>query len=295
MKCPKCNLYCPPGTKQCSCGYVFSFAETQGGKKDFMKKGPLWEFNAENVNKLCGYILLVVIVFFVASFFFKDRLPPADNAVSEVFKEPVQKQEALPVPFDITYEGITYHIKPLFNYELYGMVVSYHHSESFSDFYHKQAKDFLNIKDLCVIWGKNILDEGYLDMKFSNRDFTCYYRYPTREVGARFHENYLSNNHLLTENEIIREKIEKVGVGDQIYLKGYLSEYSHKNGSYKRGTSTTRTDRGNGACETIYVDDFKILSRANIFWRSVNTFSKYLIILLVVGFFVSLHYSVKKD
>jgi hypothetical protein len=34
-----------------------------------------------------------------------------------------------------------------------------------------------------------------------------------------------------------------------------------------RGTSTTREDTGNGACETIYVDEFEIVVRASSGWR----------------------------
>ena len=35
-----------------------------------------------------------------------------------------------------------------------------------------------------------------------------------------------------------------------------------------RGTSTTRDDTGNGACETIYVTGFEIIGRANAGWRA---------------------------
>jgi hypothetical protein len=55
-------------------------------------------------------------------------------------------------------------------------------------------------------------------------------------------------------------------VGDQIRIKGYLSSYTNDSGS-TRGTSTTRTDTGNGACETIYVEQFKIVEAATSYWR----------------------------
>ena len=38
-------------------------------------------------------------------------------------------------------------------------------------------------------------------------------------------------------------------------------------GGSKRGTSTTRTDTGDGACETIYVRDFRIIREATSYWR----------------------------
>ena len=36
------------------------------------------------------------------------------------------------------------------------MIVSYHHSASFIDISHKQWNDYLNTKDICVIWGRNV-------------------------------------------------------------------------------------------------------------------------------------------
>ena len=64
----------------------------------------------------------------------------------------------------------------------------------------------------------------------------------------------------------LREQVGKIRVGDQVRFRGYLASYSNDTGS-KRGTSTTRTDTGNGACETIFVEDFQILRGATSFWR----------------------------
>jgi len=47
-----------------------------------------------------------------------------------------------------------------------------------------------------------------------------------------------------------------------VRLKGYLARYSH-GGGFERGTSTTRNDTGNGACETIYIEDVQITARMN--------------------------------
>ena len=70
-------------------------------------------------------------------------------------------------------------------------------------------------------------------------------------------------------------------IGDQIYLKGYLSQYSHSNNSFNRGTSITRTDTGNGACETIYIEEYEILKKANPLWRNLYNLSKYCFFLSV--------------
>jgi hypothetical protein len=58
-------------------------------------------------------------------------------------------------------------------------------------------------------------------------------------------------------------------VGDQVHFRGYLAEYSHHHGfAFHRGTSVTRTDTGNGACETVYATDAEIVRTANRGWRT---------------------------
>jgi len=236
-------------------------------------------------------LLIVSIIMLGASYFLKDRLPGKEGISSQLYLEPVQKKENIPPPFEVTQKGITYTVTPLFNYELSGLVVSYHHSEGFLDRYHQKWKDYLNIKDICVIWGKNVTSGVYKEMTFSSRDFTCHYRYPNAEVGSLFTEDCLSNNHILSDKGDLKEKIMSVRRGDQINFKGYLVAYSHKKGSYRRGTSTTRTDRGNGACETVYIIDFKILKKANSTLRFIFSLSKYLILGLIIFLLVDLHVS----
>jgi len=58
-------------------------------------------------------------------------------------------------------------------------------------------------------------------------------------------------------------------------LKGYLVSYSKKGESFVRTSSITRDDVEDGACEVIYVTDFKILKKSNTFWQEIFTLSKY--------------------
>jgi len=74
----------------------------------------------------------------------------------------------------------------------------------------------------------------------------------------------LSNNHLISDDDFIRSRVKDVHVGDQIRVRGYLASYSSEKGGK---TSTTRTDTGNGACETLYVQHFDIIRPATSYWR----------------------------
>ncbi|WDP90919.1 MAG: hypothetical protein HUN04_14935 [Desulfobacter sp.] len=240
------------------------------------------------LKSIVNIILLAGVVFFILGFFLKDRLPEVSQILPATLQDPVQIETDSP-PFEKQVDGITYTITPLYRYELNGMVVSYNHSAAFYDFYHKWWNDFINIKDICVLWGENLKSDVYQHLEFSSGSFTCYYRWPNREIGKRFNCDCLSNNHLLSDTPAVNQAIMGAGIGDQIHLKGYLVRYSHANGTFKRSSSTTRTDKGNGACETIYVEAFKNLKPANPFWKKAYHFSGYAILIclaLLAAFFV---------
>ena len=295
MNCPQCDLYCAPGTRICDCGYVFEHQDPEKAveysKKKKSSDSIFSRLFALKGNIVLKVILLIALLVFLITYFLKDRLPQKEKILHELYREPAQTRTRIPPSFEVTQKGFVYTVTPLFNYELYGMVVSYHHSNEFLDTSHERWNDYLNIKDICVIWGKNIFAEAYRHMDFWSRDFTCFYEYSSQEVGKLFTEECLSNNHILAHEKSLRGKIMSVRKGDQIYIKGYLSSYSHKKSGFKRGTSTSRKDRGNGACETIYVTDFKVLRRANKTSRFLNKLSVYSAILCLILLLIDLHRS----
>ena len=62
-----------------------------------------------------------------------------------------------------------YTITPLFDYHLNGVVVTDYESGSLGDIYHhRQWKDFLNVKDLCVVWGKNVQSDVFRKLRYSS-------------------------------------------------------------------------------------------------------------------------------
>ena len=84
---------------------------------------------------------------------------------------------------------------------------------------------------------------------------------------SQFKMNQLSNNHLISADEYIRDRVGEIRVGDQIRVKGSLVRYGAAGGGL-RGTSTTREDSGDGACETILVDEFEIVRPGSSRWRA---------------------------
>jgi hypothetical protein len=225
------------------------------------------------VALLAGLLLLLL------SIVFRNRWPTERELLQEAYQEPVQQTGELPSPFDVSQRGFTYTVYPQFEYELWGMVVSSHYAGSFLDYAHEMWKDYLNIKDLCVIWGKNLETGAFRKIKFWSRDFTCYYSWSSPETGGLFSQSQISNNHLITEDALLRRLIKSVKRGDQVRLKGWLAKYGHKGSQVVRGTSTARSDTGGQACETVYVTEFEVLKRANPGWRAVLPFS----LLIIAG------------
>lgn len=169
---------------------------------------------------------------------------------------------------------IVYTIDPVFNYDIQGMVVSCSTAFSFDDIYHRNWQDHLNPKDLALIWGKNTSSGIYQSLNFSSGSWTAYVetKYFSKHVNwADFNTAQWSNNHLLCNDSALLRKIRQVERGDQVRIKGMLAEYSHSQGAFHRGTSTTRTDTGSHACETIFVEEFEVLRWANLPWRYLRT------------------------
>jgi hypothetical protein len=223
-------------------------------------------------------ILLAGLIMLFLSIIFRNRWPGEDEFRPDVFQEPIQGPGDPPAPFDVAQKGYTYTVYPQFDYELWGMVVSSHYAGSFLDYAHEMWKDYLNIKDLCTIWGKNLETGAFREIKFWSRDFTCFYSWSNPETGRQFSQSHISNNHLITENDLLRKVIKSVKRGDQVHLRGWLAKYGHKGSKQVRGTSTTRKDTGGQACETVYVTEFEVLKRANPGWRAALPFS-----LLIIG------------
>lgn len=231
---------------------------------------------------LTSIIIFTSFFGLLVSFWNRNELPKNIDYMPEVLNEPLQtptrKQS-----FDANFNGVDYLVEPVFEYDLYGMVVSYRHHDSNSRM-HFLANDHLNMMDVCVIWGDNTGNQFLNKIDFWNGIFTCVVQAPDQESWDAFDMYQLSNNHLISDDEFIRDQVRKVKVGDQIRVRGYLASYSSANGG-KRGTSTTRLDTGNGACETLFVEYFEIAKPGKSYWRLSMYVSLFVLLASLVNHF----------
>ncbi len=228
-------------------------------------------------------VTVISLLVMAATYFTKDSLPAPEYYGNTAIREPVQNKISKK-PFKIEVNQERYQLAPKYDYRLEGVVVSAHNADAFLDLrHHEEWRDFLNIRDLCVIWGDNVKNGVYSEMEFDSGDWTCWYSWPNAAVRQKFRTDQLSNNHLLTENEVIVRSIKEAQPGDHILIEGMLVDYANPANSFKRGTSTSRTDTGQGACETVYVEKFEIIQKANVFKRNLFQVAKFFFILSLIG------------
>jgi hypothetical protein len=231
------------------------------------------------------YFLVIDLLFMLIAFWRVGELPHSVDLDASLLNEPVQTQ-VRQVAFKTKVKDVEYTIQPLFEYDLVGLVVSKHNADTWWDHLHREWNDKLNIVDLCVVWGNNARNGAYAEVDFSSGQFTCNFRTTSDEVFAAFDQTAISNNHLLTDNSRIAKQLGNVRIGDQIHFHGHLVEYSHHQGmEFKRGTSTVRTDSGNGACETVFIDYFEVIKPAKRFWRLCLWLSFMLALIAVIAWF----------
>jgi hypothetical protein len=219
----------------------------------------------------------------VVCFWNRNDIPGAIEFDARLADEPLQRR-ITQLPQALSYAGVDYRVEPLYEYELYGLVVSYRQHDGESTM-HRWSNDHLNMADVCVVWGDSAFSEHLGKLDFWNGIFTCNVHTRDSEAWASFDLSELANNHLISADPRIRERVAGVRVGDQIRVKGWLARYGAEGGSL-RGTSTTRADTGDGACETILVEEFAIVERGFSRWRLGMYLS---FALLVVG--LAIHFA----
>jgi hypothetical protein len=242
---------------------------------------------ASLLARLFGTLFLLSLLVVAATWWRRDALPAPDFYDLASLQAPRQQPTARR-PFRVEAGDQQYEIEPLFDYELNGVVVSYHDADSVADIWHHGAwQDFLNVRDLCVLWGGNVRSAVYRDMDFSNDSWTCWAYWPDGQTGARFRMNELSNNHLLTDDPRVKRVLMSARPGDHVRLSGVLARYRNPANGFSRGTSVSRDDSGNGACETVYVTDFEVVAEANAGVRRLHVAARWIAGLSFVAFLVA--------
>ncbi len=237
------------------------------------------------VQKIIALIFFLSVVFFIASLLM-NKYPLENEILADVVNNEPEQLPTSRQPFKVNFDEFTYDLTPKYDYDIYGVVVTYFNYDSLLNIVHKY--DPGNVKDLCVVWGKNIKNSAYRHAQYGSSEFFCWAKWDPTAVALDLTK--LSNNHVIPATEKIRSIIDQARAGDQIHMQGYLVNYSvSKNGEgiFSRNTSTTRLDTGNGACEVLYVTSIEILKKNSSIAAEVNIYSKSAMYLsFIIGTFI---------
>lgn len=144
-------------------------------------------------------------------------------------------------------------ITPLYTYTIVGKVVG-------KDEYLPTGSDLISPMDLTIANGDviNPAYAGRLSFTKTHRSYTFLYHPPKgpQPFTYQYIVEHTSNNHLLFADETVHDTARSFRTGDVVRLSGYLVTIAGTDTSGRttfQGTSTTRSDMGEGSCEVMYV------------------------------------------
>ena len=133
------------------------------------------------------------------------QLPHSNEIKVDLSRDPIQDRNVNKKPFNLDYRGSKYAIEPVANYDISAMIVSHNDIGAIDDIYH--TSNSVDVRDLCLIWGRNVEEDNHLSYNFMNEPFSCHISQKSHDSPGIFRGENLSNNHLLVASEIIHDKI----------------------------------------------------------------------------------------
>jgi hypothetical protein len=241
-------------------------------------------------SKLAKILFVILLAAWIVTYFTQDDYRDVQEIDPAVLKPPVQLDTTNKTHIKFTSKGYEYDLKPLYWYEINGLLVHRLNYKKFSIYSYADVFQ----EDLCLLWGSNVSGGIYQSPKlsFSQDGRFAYYQWTG---NLNFNPTEISNNHLLINSKVLEKKLKALNNGDQVKITGLLVDVVARNigatgvdkvGGYSWQTSTIRTDTGAGACEIIYVGDIEILQKGNPLSVNIHLFSFYGIIILLILYIV---------
>ncbi len=202
--------------------------------------------------------LAIVMVVATAIYVFRTMnepyytIPDGEDKI-DISLDPIQiaKPDTL-IPI-LQIAGCRYTIHPEASYSMSAMVVSTRR-------YRKGFMSKLSPYDYATIWGRAPEYLPYL--KFDQIVRFCLFNTKHPElVDIPYLSSHMTNNHLIPATDNIRKALSLADIHDLVKIEGYLVNVTgqdKKNNFSYWNTSLSREDRGNGACEIIYVCKLRI-------------------------------------
>ncbi|MDO8529100.1 MAG: hypothetical protein Q7S18_00325 [bacterium] len=256
------------------------------------------------MKKIINLLFIIVLIVLGVSYFIRKDYKSVKDINPNVIIGPIQTDLEDKKPINFVKDGYSYSLTPKFNYEFNGLVV---HTMNYDVWYSLSRSDKVFPLDICAVWGNSVSNKAYSDksLRFSQDMRFCYIEWGS---GIRIQLDEFSNNHLLTNDDKIKEKFKSIFPGDQIKIKGKLADVKaqlvgagkkYESNGFTMATSTVRSDTDAGACEIIYVEDVEILKKGHLLAQQIFEISYYtligIIIFRIIYFFFRVFYPRKYD
>jgi hypothetical protein len=170
--------------------------------------------------------------------------------------EPIQiatPDSTIPV---IEHNGNRYTLMPKATYQISGMLVS-------TKRYRNGYMSWLSPYDYAIIWGK--APEYLPYIKFDQIVRFCLFKFKSdAPIDVNYFSEHMGNNHMIPATPNLRKALGMAKKKDLVTVNGYLVYVlgqDKKKGFTNWNSSLSRDDKGNGACEIIYVTSLRINDR----------------------------------
>jgi len=221
------------------------------------------------INRYLFWGILFICVF---SFFNRNTYRNINDIAPGVLKEPVLEEVISNNPIEIIGNGYKFSLTPVFQCRISGLIVDnsgrlFMVSRSCGSWEEKKMLE-MN-KSFTIIWGSNISNKIYKNnaINFSGGETNW-------AAGAAPNLGELANISLIADNKDLWSRIKGISRGDQVEVKGRLVNVgadriiSSGHLEYKTGLP----GKDNLYC-VIYVEDLRILKKANVLYQYLFWFS----------------------
>jgi hypothetical protein len=191
------------------------------------------------------FVLIIGFLIYMLAWPGKEIKYPAGILVKE---SPVQTNIVNGKPW----EKGEYKITPLADFHLKARVLSL-------EWYHMDRESDLAPVDFALGW-QEMSDQANLDrINISQGNRWYHWSTDNYPIPRKLIETESANMHIIPADEKIEDELDRVVKGNIVELNGYLVFIKAKDG-WNWKSSLTRNDTGGGACEVIWVNNFKIIN-----------------------------------
>lgn len=208
---------------------------------------PTPPFSSSHQNLGCGVAVLLTLLLLGKWLLFGGCEAPLPHVSS--LKEPLQAPlpQTLPLAAPPGFSFTAHH-----SYEVTALILARAR-------YRFDKESFFSPVDLALGWGIAALHPYVNKIQWSQSGRWYYFKYNPDDLpfpGTMITQNS-ANTHIIPPygNKPLQRTLLSFRRGDVVFLRGYLVTITAKNGQFHWRSSVSRTDKGGGSCEIMYVTE----------------------------------------